>query len=122
MKLTTLAVGQSADQSLSPSERAQRSCQLAKQLEKAGEYEAAYEALSEFWPEREGPPMVKGLDRAAEAQVLLRIGSLAGWLGSSKSPGSLRELLRRMVISPSVIGAKDPLTRRESILRPRSVS
>ncbi len=97
MKLTTLAVGQSADQSLSPSERAQRSCQVAKQLEKAGEYEAAYEALSEFWPEREGPPMVKGLDRAAEAQVLLRIGS-------------------------SVIGAKDPLTRRESILRPRSVS
>ena len=97
MKLTTLAVGQSADQSLSPSERAQRSCQVAKQLEKAGEYEAAYEALSEFWPEREGPPMVKGLDRAAEAQVLLRIGSLAGWLGSAHQTGGSQETAKNLI-------------------------
>jgi len=82
MNLTTLSVSQSANQSLSLSERAQHCCQLAKQLEKAGEYEAAHEALSEFWPERDGPPMIEGLDRATEAQVLLRTGSLAGWLGS----------------------------------------
>ena len=34
---------------LNLAERAQLSCRIAKQLEKAGEYEAAYDALSEFW-------------------------------------------------------------------------
>jgi len=37
---------------LTLAERVELSCRLAKQLEKAGEYEAAYEVLSEFWPDR----------------------------------------------------------------------
>ena len=83
MNLTTLSVSQSANQSLSVSERAQHCCQLAKQLEKAGEYEAAYEALGDFWSEQEGTPILEGIDRATSARVLLRIGSLTGWLGSA---------------------------------------
>ncbi len=74
MNLTTLSVSQSANQSLSVSGRAQHCCQLAKQFEKAGEYEAAHDALSEFWPERDGPPMIEGLDHATQAQVLLHRG------------------------------------------------
>jgi len=74
---------------LSSGERAVYCCDLAKQLEKAGEYEAAYEALSEFWPERNGPPNLNDLDEATRAIVLLRVGALSGWLGSTdQAPGS----------------------------------
>lgn len=97
MNLTTLSVSQSADQSLSVSERAQHCCQLAKQFEKAGEYEAAYEALSDFWPERDAPPMIEGLDRAMQAQVLLRTGSLAGWLGSAHQTGGSQEAAKNLI-------------------------
>jgi len=64
-------------------ERATLSCLLAKQLEKAGKYELAFEALAEFWPEREGSPNLEGLDVLQQAEVLLRIGAIAGWLGST---------------------------------------
>src|SRR5947209_16846197 len=74
---------------LNPVERARRCCDLAKQLEKAGEYEAACEALSEFWPERDGPPKLSDLNEATQAIVLLRVGALSGWLGSTaQAPGS----------------------------------
>jgi two-component system, OmpR family, phosphate regulon response regulator PhoB len=72
---------QSSDLTLA--ERADLSCRLAKQLEKAGEYEAAYDALSEFWPDRNSPPKLDGLDEATRAEVLLRVGNLAGWQGSA---------------------------------------
>src|SRR5437667_4078729 len=74
---------------LSRGERAVHCCDLAKQLEKAGEYEAAYEALSEFWPERDAAPNLNDLDEATGAIVLLRVGALSGWLGSTdQAPGS----------------------------------
>jgi tetratricopeptide (TPR) repeat protein len=97
MDLTTLSVSQSANQSLSLSERAQQCCQLAKQFEKAGEYETARDALSEFWPERDGPPMIDGLDHATQAQVLLRTGSLAGWLGSAHQTGGSQESAKNLI-------------------------
>jgi len=64
-------------------ERAQLSCSLAKQMEKAGDYEAARQVLAEFWPDRNEPPRVEGLDESAQAEVLLRVGGLVGWLGSA---------------------------------------
>src|SRR5205085_114518 len=64
-------------------ERAALSCRLAKQFEKVGKYELAYEALTEFWPDREGSPQLEGLDLLQQAEVLLRIGAIAGWLGST---------------------------------------
>jgi len=62
-------------------ERASHSCQLAKQLENTGEYEAACDALIEFWPNRHARPNLNGLDPETAAHVLLRVGALAGWLG-----------------------------------------
>src|SRR5437588_4489562 len=64
-------------------QRAKFACHLAKQLEKAGEYESAYEALKEFWPDRNKPPNIGSLDESIRAELLLRAGALAGWLGSS---------------------------------------
>src|SRR5438270_4875410 len=70
-------------------QRARYCCDVAKQLEKAGEYEAACEALNEFWPDRNGPPSLDDLDQGAKGVVLLRAGTLSGWLGSKEqAPGS----------------------------------
>src|SRR5438876_12089087 len=90
MKLTSqLTALRKETRGLTIVERARRCCDLAKQLEKVGEYEAACEALSEFWPERDAPPKLGDLNEATQAMVLLRAGALSGWLGSTaQAPGS----------------------------------
>ena len=90
MKLTAqLTALREETRGLTPIGRARRCCDLAKQMEKAGEYEAACEALSEFWPERDGLPNLNDLDEPAKALVLLRVGALSGWRGSTdQAPGS----------------------------------
>lgn len=64
---------------------------LASQFEKVGEYEAAYEALIDFWPDRNQSPRLEGLDDFAKASLLLRAGTLAGWLGSADQTGGSQE-------------------------------
>lgn len=86
---------QSSDLTLT--ERVDFSCRLAKQLEKAGEYEAAYEALSEFWPDRSEPPKLNDLDEALKAAVLLRVGALAGWLGSTHQDEGSQETAKDLI-------------------------
>jgi CheY-like chemotaxis protein/tetratricopeptide (TPR) repeat protein len=78
-------------------ERAQLCCRLAKQLEKAGEYEAACESLAEFWPERHGQPRLGGLEQVTAAEVLLRVGALAGWLGSSHQTEDSQETAKNLI-------------------------
>src|SRR6267154_750556 len=68
-------------------ERAELACSVAKQLEKAGDYESAYEALSEFWPDRNSAPRIEGLDEPIKADLLLRTGALAGWRGGADAEG-----------------------------------
>lgn len=64
-------------------EQARLKCDLSKELEKIGEYDKAYEALVGFWPDRTRPPIGDGLDESTKAEVLLRCGALAGWLGGA---------------------------------------
>ncbi len=78
-------------------ERAQICCRLAKHFEKAGHYEAACDALIEFWPEHYGPPQIEGLDEPTRASVLLRIGALAGWLGSANQTGGSQETAKNLI-------------------------
>src|SRR5438132_9073789 len=102
MKLTAqLTALREETRGLTPIGRARRCCDLAKQREKAGEYEAACEALSEFWPERDGLPNLNDLDEPAKALVLLRVGALSGWRGSTdQAPGSqetAKDLITRSI-------------------------
>src|SRR5260370_10762579 len=98
MKLTSQLTALRDDtRGLNPVERARRCCDLAKQLEKAGEYDAACEALSEFWPERDGPPNLSDLDEAARAEVLLRVGALSGWLGSTDQAAGSQETAKNLI-------------------------
>jgi hypothetical protein len=53
-----LAALQEENRGLPVAERAHQCCGLAKKFEKAGDYEAACEAMQEFWPERDEPPQL----------------------------------------------------------------
>src|SRR2546422_8035764 len=98
MKLTSqLTALRKETRGLTIVERAKRCCDLAVQLEKVGEYEAACEALSEFWPEREGPLNLTGLDEAAKAEVLQRVGALSGWLGSTDQTEGSQETAKDLI-------------------------
>jgi CheY-like chemotaxis protein len=92
---------------LTKTERALHCCRLAKELEKGGEYEAACDALAEFWPERTTPPILEGLDPQAAAEVLLRAGALCGWLDSAylaKGQENAKDLITRSIESYQALG------------------
>src|SRR5437879_5578210 len=82
---------------LPASERAKRCCNVAKQLEKVGEYEEACEALREFWPKRDASPNLSGLDEAAKAEILQRVGALSGWLGSTDQAAGSQETAKNLI-------------------------
>src|SRR2546421_6356071 len=74
---------------LTLAERAELSCDLAKQFERVGDYESAREALDEFWPRTDQPYVLEELAEQEMAELLLRIGAVAGWWGgASQSEGS----------------------------------
>jgi two-component system, chemotaxis family, chemotaxis protein CheY len=85
------------DSTLTLIERADFSCQVAKQLEKAGDYNTAWEALSTFWPDRDEPPKLEGLDDLRHAEVLLRSGALAGWRGSAEQAEGDQETAKNLI-------------------------
>jgi CheY-like chemotaxis protein len=78
-----LAVFKEEQRTLPRHQQARVACDLAKQFEKASEYEAACEVLAEFWPNFDQEPILDGLEDRLRAEVLLRVGNLAGWLGST---------------------------------------
>jgi tetratricopeptide (TPR) repeat protein len=78
-------------------EQAEISCRLAKQLEKAGDYDGACEALSIFWPERDKLPRLEGLDDLQRAEILLRTGALAGWRGSAEQAEGDQETAKNLI-------------------------
>jgi tetratricopeptide (TPR) repeat protein len=82
---------------LSLNERARLRCQLAKQLEQGGDYEAAREAMAELWQGLGAPAMFEGLDNETQAQVLLRVGALTGWLGSARQVEGSQEMAKDLI-------------------------
>jgi CheY-like chemotaxis protein/tetratricopeptide (TPR) repeat protein len=85
------------NRNLPRTERAALSCSLAKQLEKVGKYELAYEALGEFWQDRNESPKLDGLNDIQKAEVLLRIGAIAGWLGSTDQTAEGQETAKNIL-------------------------
>jgi len=98
MKLTAQLIAlRKETRGLTTVERAKRCCDVAVQLEKAGEYEAACEALAEFWPDQAAPPNLSGLDEATSAEVLQRVGALSGWLGSTDQTEGSQETAKDLI-------------------------
>jgi CheY-like chemotaxis protein/Flp pilus assembly protein TadD len=119
MNLATQLARANARNGLTRTQRALDCCHLAKELEKAGEYEAACDALDEFWPERASIPVMDGLDLLAAAEVLLRCGALSGWLGSAhqaKGQENAKNLITRSIDSLEKLGLVERIAEARSDL------
>jgi CheY-like chemotaxis protein len=104
---------QLADQHLSSSQRAQLRCQLARELEDQGDYEAARVAMGELWQRIGDQPLLKDLDDEAQAAVLLRAGVLTGWIGSAKQISGAQETAKNLLTES--IGIFERLRARNSV-------
>jgi CheY-like chemotaxis protein len=82
---------------LSVSERVQQSCTIAKKLEKAGDYDGARRALGDLWPDWLQSPNVQNLDPETRGEVLLRTGTLAGWIGSAEQLEGHQETAKDLI-------------------------
>ena len=97
MSISSQLLHRIADPSLTKDERARFRCQLAKELEEVGNYEAAREAMGGLWSRVGERPALEGLDEAAAAEVLLRAGTLTGWIGSVKQIEGAQELAKNLI-------------------------
>ena len=78
-------------------------CELAKGLEEAGEFESAAETLQPFWLGLAHRPQTDGLNDRAKAELLLRTGTLTGWLGSAKQVPGAQELAKDLISESAAI-------------------
>jgi transcriptional regulator with PAS, ATPase and Fis domain len=97
MDLAAQSLRQIDSPALSRAERAMLRCQLSKELEEAGNYEAARGALGDLWQQIGEQPQINDLDLRTSAEVLLRAGTLAGWIGSSKQIEGAQEIAKNLI-------------------------
>ena len=90
----------SVDENVSPL------CELAKVLEEAGEFEQAVDTLRPFWTKLGDRPAIAGLAPAEQAELLLRTGTLTGWLGSSKQLEGSQELAKDLISESAALFAR----------------
>jgi len=117
MKIDSMISSTMNDTTFSLSMRAQSGCARAKELEEAGEFEEAREAISEFWQRIGEIPQVEGLDEIARAEVLLRAGALSGWIGSARQIAGAQEIAKDLISESA--GAFEKLGLRERVAEAR---
>jgi len=78
-------------------------CELAKGCEEAGEFESATEALEPFWKGVLHRPETTGLTDHAKAELLLRTGTLTGWVGSAKQVAGAQEVAKDLISESAAI-------------------
>ena len=72
-------------------------CELARNLEEIGEHDLAAETLSPFWSGLPNRPNLQGLKPDSQAELLLRTGTLTGWLGSAKQLSGAQEVAKDLI-------------------------
>jgi len=82
---------------LAPNERALLRCRLAKRYEDIGDYEAASDALADLWQGIGARPNVEGLNDETKAHVLLRTGTLMGFIGSAHQIADSQEFAKDLI-------------------------
>jgi tetratricopeptide (TPR) repeat protein len=78
-------------------------CELAKNLEEAGEFESASEMLRPFWQGLPHRPDTEGLAEDVKAELLLRAGTLTGFLGSAKQIAGAQETAKDLISESATI-------------------
>jgi two-component system response regulator HydG len=97
MALASQLLRQIDNPTLDHAARARLRCQLAKELEDSGNYEAARAAMGELWQRVGQRPQLDGLDRHTAAEVLLRAGTLSGWVGSANQVEGAQEVAKDLI-------------------------
>jgi tetratricopeptide (TPR) repeat protein len=76
---------------------ARRACERARELERAGDYEGARSVLGKLWTRIGERPAVDKLPLDTQADLLWRVGSLSGLLGSANQIAGAQELARDLL-------------------------
>jgi len=97
MTLAETLLKQLENPALSRDERAQLQCQIAADLEHRGQYESARDVLAELWQGVGKRPTLEGLSELTAAEVLLRAGSLSGYLGSVRQIEGAQEAAKDLI-------------------------
>jgi CheY-like chemotaxis protein len=97
MTLAETLVKELENPTLSRDERAQLRCQIAADFEHRGKYESARDALGKLWQGVGERPALEGLSELTAAEVLLRVGSLSGWLGSGQQIQGAQEKAKDLI-------------------------
>src|SRR6185503_14037528 len=69
----------------------------AKELEAAGRVEEARTLLSGYWQRIGDRPRLAGLDEFSRAELLLRVGTLSGWIGSAQQIPGAQEIAKDLI-------------------------
>jgi len=85
------------DTILSQDREARQKCELAKEFENAGDYEEARAVLAGFWSVVGERPNVTGLEPPTKAELLLRVGSLSGCIGSAHQISTAQEFAKDLI-------------------------
>jgi tetratricopeptide (TPR) repeat protein len=101
MDLAKIAQTRTESQTATRAEQVWADCQLARQLTEAGDYEQAREVLRAVWPHTGQRPQLDGFDELTAAEVLLRAGTLAAYLGSAKQLAGATEAGKDMLSESS---------------------
>src|SRR6185503_5323267 len=97
MTLRASLIRELVNPNLSVGGRAELCCELAKEFENQGEYEQAREVLSGLWPRMDQRPKLAGLEQSTSAEVLLRVGTLTGWIGSKNQIADAHERSKNLI-------------------------
>jgi tetratricopeptide (TPR) repeat protein len=97
VNITKEHLDQLLNRGLSANERARLRCRYAKQLEEAGNYDKARDAMGELWQGVGERPTLEGLDEQTKGDVLLRAGTLSGWIGSTKQIEGAQETAKNLI-------------------------
>jgi len=92
-------------------------CELAKAFEEAGEFDLAEDTLRPFWRGLSHPPVLSGLDPHAKGELLLRTGTLTGWIGSAKQIPGAQETAKDLVSASASIFAELGIREKEAEAR-----
>lgn len=85
--------------------QARHKCEIAKQFENAGDYEQARSALEGLWSVIGERPLIAGLELPTQAELLLRVGSLSGWIGSAQQIPTAQEFAKDLIAESARIFA-----------------
>jgi tetratricopeptide (TPR) repeat protein len=88
---------------VSTSDRALVLCAQAQELEEIGKFQDARLTLSEFWQRIGDRPKLDGLEGPARAELLLRVGTLSGWIGSASQIPGAQEIAKDLISESSAL-------------------